>query len=452
MTGRTDRNLRKYLERYGDVRPIEGPALIDRTFSAAVVIPALAESQHLRATLESLAETSSPDRSRTVIVVIVNNSLPPGEKEDRHGYMQTVEDNTATLRLLNDCAGELPLNLVWIDAATPGRELPPDTGVGMARKIGCDSILYEIYRDPPSSTAVPCADTFCLAHLDADTLVAPNYLMVLQRTVTSGSRTSAVVPFAHQKPIDAAHREAIAAYELYMRYYVEGLAYARSPYAFHTLGSAMACTARAYVQVRGIPRRRTAGEDFYFLQNLAKNGSIVTASETTVYPSARLSARVPFGTGQNVSMQLKGDPEEKTVYHPAVFETLRHMLETVASRSAEGAESILAALADPAARDFLAEAGFVTVWQKLERQHAPERVPLTAFYRWFDGLATLRLVRYLTRRVVPEMRLRNAWKMLGEMAGLRVPNPVGIPLDELLEWCRQHQRKTPPRGLFAAVD
>ena len=45
--------------------------------------------------------------------------------------------------------------------------------------------------------------------------------------------------------------------------------YARSPYAFHTIGSTMAVSANHYAKVRGFPKRE-AGEDFYLLNKLAK--------------------------------------------------------------------------------------------------------------------------------------------------------------------------------------
>jgi len=44
---------------------------------------------------------------------------------------------------------------------------------------------------------------------------------------------------------------------------------AGSPYAYHTIGSAFACRAEAYIAAGGMNRRHAA-EDFYFLQQLAK--------------------------------------------------------------------------------------------------------------------------------------------------------------------------------------
>ncbi len=63
-------------------------------------------------------------------------------------------------------------------------------------------------------------------------------------------------------------------YELSLRYYVAGMKFARSPYAFHTIGSSMAVSPVHYARVRGFPKRE-AGEDFYLLNKLAKLGSVL---------------------------------------------------------------------------------------------------------------------------------------------------------------------------------
>jgi hypothetical protein len=65
----------------------------------------------------------------------------------------------------------------------------------------------------------------------------------------------------------------------------------------YTVGSAFAVTANAYIK-RGGMNRRQAGEEFYFLQELAYQGKIGEIKSKIVFPSARISERAPFGTGQ----------------------------------------------------------------------------------------------------------------------------------------------------------
>ena len=99
---------------------------------------------------------------------------------------------------------------------------------------------------------------------------------------------------------------------------VTGLAHAGSRWAFHTIGSLISVTCPAYAAVRGFPRRQ-AGEDFYFLQELAKTGGVSRIDSTTVHPSARSSDRVPFGTGATVGRHLSGTEDGLAVYHPDVY-------------------------------------------------------------------------------------------------------------------------------------
>ena len=125
--------------------------------------------------------------------------------------------------------------------------------------------------------------------------------------------------------------QATRLYEYSLRYYVAGLSFAHSPYAFHTIGSTIAVNAAHYAKVRGFPRRQ-AGEDFYLLNKLAKVGAIMQlGAETDCEPidiAARLSDRVPFGTGAAVGkiMELEDPAREFLLYHPSVFGLLRSWL------------------------------------------------------------------------------------------------------------------------------
>lgn len=134
--------------------------------------------------------------------------------------------------------------------------------------------------------------------LDADTLVQKNYLSSIENSFQKKVKT-AIVAYEHQEAGTDEGKAAIYCYEIFLRYWILGLKYARSPYAFHSIGSTMVCTADAYLAVRGMNRRR-AGEDFYFLNKLAKIGGINYIKETRVFPSARPSFRVPFGDGRRI--------------------------------------------------------------------------------------------------------------------------------------------------------
>ena len=114
----------------------------------------------------------------------------------------------------------------------------------------------------------------------------------------------------------------ITLYELHLRYYFQGLAYSGFPYVFHTVGSAMAVKALAYVKAGGMNRRQ-AGEDFYFIQKLVPSGGYFNLNSTTVYPSPRASDRVPFGTGASIGKLSNDKSSTLLTYNPAAFSDLR---------------------------------------------------------------------------------------------------------------------------------
>ena len=146
--------------------------------------------------------------------------------------------------------------------------------------------------------------------LDGDTRVDARYLSVLHGFFEApASRWACVLPYAH--PIEGTQQEqaAILCYELYLRYHSLHLSWAGSPYSYHTIGSTMGCTAAAYAAVSGMNRRQ-AGEDFYYLQQLAKTGAVDRVEGTLVQPSSRASHRAPFGTGRWVQRYLDGEVKE----------------------------------------------------------------------------------------------------------------------------------------------
>jgi len=110
-------------------------------------------------------------------------------------------------------------------------------------------------------------------------------------------------------PVNYEGQAAICCYEIFLRYWVLGLKYAKSPWAFHSIGSTIVTSTDSYLKVRGM-NKREAGEDFYFLNKLAKIGSIDYIRDTCVFPSARSSSRVPFGTGKRIERFLSGQKQE----------------------------------------------------------------------------------------------------------------------------------------------
>jgi hypothetical protein len=371
-----------------------------------VVIPVLAEEERLFKTLDSLGRNPAEQLAETLVICVVNNRAEP------HARPEQVADNQRTLTHLENLvhgrsAATQPridpgsLRLAYVDASSPECEIGPKMGVGEGRRIGLDlglSVLTENAEDPG-----------LLICLDADTLVEADYLREVQKHFDSGDSWAAVVGYAHTLPAEARERAAIVRYEIFLRYQELGLRWARSPYAFPTIGSTMVTSCDAYVSAGGMNRRQ-AGEDFYFLQELAKTGGVSRIDSTTVHPSARSSDRVPFGTGATVGRHLSGADDGSTVYHPDIYKILGDWLSLVVNDLDRGASDLLAGAGGISSQlgEFLELNRFEEIWPRLQ-QNAPHHAGLELqFHRWFDGFKTLKLIHFLRDHQLPECPIFDA--------------------------------------------
>ena len=371
------------VQRYLDKSAIKGPWALageDRTdFAGAVVIPSLAEGDRLFATLQSLATNPPQWTARFLVVIVVNH----GEQASTADQQQ----NGIDLARLADLAERSELCLAWVDAASSGLEIPAkQAGVGFARKLGMDLALPRLnWLDDP-----------LLVCLDADTLVETGYLQAIVAHFRQSALGAAVLPFHHQSGRNAAQQVAIDRYELFLRSYIFGLRLAGSPYAFNSVGSAMSCRATAYVRCGGMNCRK-AGEDFYFLQKLAKTDGVDLLSGTTVFPEPRVSERVPFGTGRSMGRLLDGDAQAVLFYPVTVFRVLADWLAAVEQGLSGDAEQLLLRAEEISSvlAGYLRQADWQTVWSRLQSTHKTEERRIQAFHIWFDGFRTMRLIHLL---------------------------------------------------------
>ena len=201
--------------------------------------------------------------------------------------------------------------LLLVDRFT--KPIPIKQGVGLARKIGADLALSLIYQGLVLSPWIYSTD--------ADSHLPDDYFSVV---VQVNDNTVIGCFNFHHKSENLVLHNANQQYENALRYFVAGLKYANSPYAFFTIGSILVFQADAYAMVRGFPKR-SAGEDFYLLNKLAKLGDVEFFEHVSITIEARNSDRVPFGTGPAVSeiMVLNQNKQAYCYYHPQLFSYLK---------------------------------------------------------------------------------------------------------------------------------
>jgi hypothetical protein len=373
--------------------------------SAVVVIPALAESQHLETTISALTQSSEAVLRQSLLICVVNN------RRDPYSTPAAREDNERTLQMLDSWQKEgrfAPLSLARVDAASSGQELPDGEGVGLARKIGLDHGLVLLNARPASDTP-----SF-LVSLDADSPPAPEYLDHLFSFYSMPGRHGGYAAYAHSLDADPAAAEAMIAYELYMRYHELHLRWAGSPYAWPALGSIISCTAPAYAAAGGM-NRHCAGEDFYFMQQLCKTGALQPIAGARVHPSGRLSERAPFGTGPH----LASGKTRRFLYHPGTYRLLKKWLALADERDLLHPERLpdIAETLSPALHAFLCSKNFFVNWRKIHAHHGRGTQLDRHFHSCFDGLRTIQWIHYSRDQGLEDLPAEEAFAVLQVRVG-----------------------------------
>lgn len=285
--------------------------------------------------------------------------------------------------------------ILLVDRVLVGRPIPAREGVGTARKIGADIACQLIARHYIRSPWIACTD--------ADAHLPDNYFKLQPAGQTSRQPIAALIyPYQHVF-VDDCPRLPTLLYEFSLYHYVEGLRWAGSSYAYHSLGSTLVIHHHHYAQVRGFPQRAGA-EDFYVLNKLAKTGAILSLNKPTINIEARHSDRVPFGTGP-ASRRLAQTGEVLSLYHPAGFVYLKLFLRLLHKLAAQPQDyrTLLADVATGLPKEFdhyqfqhcceqLKLAQAVT---HCARQGADTPSRLRHLSTWMDGFKTLRLIHLL---------------------------------------------------------
>jgi hypothetical protein len=165
------------------------------------------------------------------------------------------------------------------------------------------------------------------------------------------------------------------------------------PFAFYTIGSAFSCRAVDYVNQGGMNRRK-AGEDFYFLHKLFPVTHSAELPEVKVFPSARLSDRVPFGTGPQLAQLVESDEGMLTYSHEA-FRQIGLFLEGINQFHKIENKQNAAYFIPGDLRPFFLAQGFSVALEEMCQHSASFEAFRKRFFRWFDAFRCLKLLNYL---------------------------------------------------------
>ncbi len=311
-------------------------------------------------------------------------------------------------------------------------------GVGLARKIGMDEAIVRFEKSGNEKGIIVC--------FDADSTCDKNYLTEIESHFKKNPETLASsIYFEH--PVDERGiksfenisdiKNGIIQYELFIRYYRQGLKFANHPAAFHTIGSSMAVRSDIYCKQGGMNRRK-AGEDFYFLHKMIPLGNFSEINSTKVIPSPRPSFRVPFGTGRAISDFIKNQQKIIFAYHPQIFADLKILCEAVPNFYRLGNISEIFSEIPISIQKFLIETDFEKKIKEISENSSSKQMFIKRFFRWFDGFIVLKFTHFSRNNFYKNIPVSDAAKQLFLMMNLKVQ--TNISDRELLEIYRNIDR------------
>jgi glycosyltransferase involved in cell wall biosynthesis len=247
-------------------------------------------------------------------------------------------------------------------------------GVGWARKLAMDLAMTQAAAED------------IIVTMDGDSEYDHGYLSAIVEAFVQNQAIKAIsIPYYHKLTGNSAEDKAILRYEIYMRYYAINMLRIANPYAFTAIGSAIACTAKAYAGIRGLTPHKS-GEDFYFIQKLRKYGPILIHLDACAFPAARFSDRVFFGTGPAMIRGNSGDWSPYPIYPFQFFDEVKQTF--------DGFEKLYDGDTDLPMSDFLTEKFGEDFWETIRNNVKTKQNFIRACWHKVDGLRILQYVKW----------------------------------------------------------
>lgn len=370
----------------------------EKTWDEGISVPVCGE-EDLAPLFQSIHRAAFFANKKLVLLLIVNST-------PRTSDYYKVNNDLLLRKLLPFQSYSSALDIVVWDRHTKNK-FPVKQGVGLARKIGADILCFWAHHKKLTSSFIHSTD--------ADAILSEDYFYL----DTLGKNTScALHPFEHLlNTKDLLTSQAILLYDRFLKYHRYGIGAANSPYRYIPLGSNLTFSIASYLSVRGFPKKE-AGEDFYFLNKMAKVGKIEELGKSLVQLRSREGVRVPFGTNQSV-VKIRNLLKEKKpylVYHPTLYTKLKTFLRALEdfsqSRDLEHFRNSLES--EKLLREFCREFKVDEMLIAASEQRKSGEQLRKHIADWMDAFRTLKFLHFVEKDY-PKIPLDSS---VGELAGL----------------------------------
>ena len=350
-----------------------------------IALPVMNEMERLPLLIQAIMKQTN---QHFRLVVCVNQ---PDSWWNDPVHLNVCEENQLTIKYLESLEDR---RIEIIDRSSPGQGWPPKShGIGVARKLLLDHI------------SKAANDNDIIISMDADTVFNKEYFASVAENLRLNPAASAIsIPYYHRLTYNSELDRAMLRYEIYMRSFAINMWRIRSPYCFSALGSAIAMPVWAYRAVGGMTPK-LSGEDFYFLQKIVKTGRLLHFNGEIVYPAARLSDRVFFGTGPALIKGVEGDWSSYPVYNYRLFDKIAEAYKLFGPLFTKDINTPL--------DDFLVRRFGELPWKALRQNFKTQTHFIRACHEKIDGL---RILQFLKESQLPDEKVSE--KSLSELATL----------------------------------
>src|SRR6056297_1611331 len=378
-------------------------------FKISIIIPAHREPD-LKSTLADLEKANHFHSVPTKVFIILND----GARDTVETYSYHEQQDIAFKNL----QFSFPLEVMYLPHI-PAKK----AGVGYARKFGMDTAGAERGFDR----------NHILVCLDGDCRVRSDYLKAWSEVYSCAEIDAAVMQFEHSThdEHDVLNR-AILEYEAHLRYYCHIQYRVGYPHAMQPIGSCLSARADFYQKIGGMNQRK-AGEDFYFLQKCQLNGTVAHASNSKVYPSNRISKRVPFGTGRAMMERLENHVQ--FTYDFACLPILKNVISAL-SRTDFEPEELWQALPIHS-RPYFEKEGLWEHWMETARHTRSAEAFSKRIFRWFHPFRFMKLMHHLRDTAIPAVPIEQALHDYFVFRQQRPSLTLEQGLEDLRKWGKQ---------------
>lgn len=370
--------------------PHDYSPIVDRPFSfpdLTIVIPAFKE-KYITNTLASLALSIEAADLNVHIIIVVNQAV------DASADISAV-NKQCILDIQAFAHAKSNIDIDIIQAL----DMPvKKAGVGLARKIGLDEATFRYHKNDKNGI---------VACFDADSTCSINYVEAVVHYFEQHKKMDAVsIYFEHA--LSGQFKEQIIQYELHLRLYINFQKRIGLPFAIHTVGSSMAVRSASYIAKGGMNTRK-AGEDFYFLHKFIEDQVCGELFACAIYPSSRVSDRVPFGTGRAILEMERDDQRVYKTYHPQSYLEYHKLLLQIDEISTKTSVlKIEYSVLHPVLREFLDSVRFEDILAEISNNTKSPDQFMKRFFKRCNAFFFMKYLHHMRDAVFPDIAVKAA--------------------------------------------